>query len=178
MKYCWSINNEPGIGAPSATLFSCVLIVNFLVEVSRSSAPTEYVLKGGVIVVPVVYFLLRAAFVCARRYELHDNGITLYYPLGICKSYLWNEFTEIAICKIHYASGTTKHIEAIRCVVGREKHGPRQAIVAKEWWSRMEYEVVHFKRIISIYKTDSRLAEFHKLCPHPIGDYRHLEDRA
>ena len=178
MKYCWNTNDEIGIGAPSATVFSVFLFSNFIKEACLSASPMEYIIKMGLLAVPIVFFLLRTAFVCARRYELCETGITVFYPLGIHKFYFWQEFTEIAICKIHYASATTEHRVAIRCVIGEEKRGPKKAVVGKEWWSTMEYEVIHFERIISIYKTDDRIAEFHKLCPHPIKDYRYLEDRA
>lgn len=176
MKYCWSFSDNVGLGAPMCVLGAIVCVGNFGLEAFRSESPILYITKFGFLVVMIAFALLLTAFVCMRRYEIYFDGITICYPLGIKKKYLWDEFSEIALCKIHYAAWGTDHIIAIRCIVGEEKGGPKEAVVGKERWTRIEYEVVHFKKIISIYKTEERLAEFHKLCPHPIKDYRHLED--
>lgn len=176
MKYCWSFSNEVGLGGPVAAFGAILCIGSFVIETFRSVSPILYIARFGVLTFLSTFVLLLVAFVSTRRYEIQHDGITLYYPLGIKKKIHWREFSEIALCKVHYAAWSTEHIVAIRCVVGTEKHGPKQATVAKEWWSRIEYEIIYFPKVISIYKTEERIAEFHKFCPHRIFDYRNLED--
>lgn len=104
--------------------------------------------------------------------------MTLYYPFGIIRYHSWDDFKEIALCKVHYASASNKHVLAIRCALVDEKHGPRHAVVAKERWTKIEYEVLYFGKIITIYYTDDRYAEFVSVCPVSVNDYQHLEDRS
>lgn len=178
MRPCWSVNNKTAEGAFSSVILALICIFGYVSEAINSVSPFEYIIKVGIIVVPFVSIMLLTAFVCGRWYEIAADGMTIYYPLGITKKIHWNEFSEIALCKIHYAAWGTEHIVAIRCVIGEEKHGPKQALVGKEKWTRIGYEVFHFRKIISIYKTDERIAEFHHMCPLPIVDYRYLEDRS
>ena len=179
MRYCWShSDNNRSLLVPSCIFvsFGCIWELLHLFRLRYfSTAP------AGIIFLVCLFFSLLVcslvtAFVVSRRYQVAPFGITIYYPLGIKTHFRWDQFSEIALCKIHYASASNKHILAIRCVIGTEKHGPKQAVAAKEKWSTPEYEIIHHRQIISIYFTPDRIAEFHRFCPLPLADYRHLKD--
>lgn len=182
MRYCWShADNKRSLLVPAwifvslgciCCLFSLFRLRYFLI------APASHVILVYLILFSLLVYSLFTAFVVSRRYHVTPSGITIYYPLRIKKHFYWDQFSEIALCKIHYASASNKHILAIRCVIGTEKRGPRQAVVAKEKWTTPEYEIIHHRQIISIFFTPDRIAEFHRFCPHPLADYRHLEDRS
>lgn len=177
MKYCWSyVDDQVGLASPALGVFCVLCTASILREAMQSVAPLKYLLIAGAVFLPILTISFVVSFVCARRYQIDSNGMTIIYPFGITSRYSWEDFSEVALCKVHYASASNAHIVAIRCVVGEEKRGPRTASVAKETWSRPEYEILHFRRIISIYKTDARISEFHRLCPHPLKDYRNLPD--
>ena len=179
MRYCWShVDNEIGVTAPGAAFFSVVCIAAICAETKRYEDPAKYLLTICPIAIPVIACLLLTAFVSARRYEIDADGMTVLYPFGIFVRHSWDAFSEIALCKIHYASANNAHIMAIRCAIGEEKHGPKHAVVGKESWTRRRYEILRFRKVISIYKTDEREREFRAFCPIPIADYRHLADRA
>lgn len=168
MKPCWSRSDTQ-----IPTLGPGILMIGTLgigLAIGQGSIP-EIVLS--LIVWPLPILL---AIVSSRRYCASDQGLTVRYPFGFQKHYHWEDFSEISLCKVHYASGTNSHTLAIRCVVGKEDFGPGTAICAREDWSTQLYEVQHFRRIITIYHTPERLAEFETHCPCPIRDYRYLRD--
>lgn len=122
-------------------------------------------------------FLLFSQVIHMRKYKVDETGVTIRYLMGITKFYSWESFSEIALCKVHYRTKGPVHYElAIRCVVGPEKYGPKHATVANEWWSRPEYEVLHFKKIITIYYTEERFRHIQSMYPGSIADYCYLED--
>lgn len=178
MKYCWNhVDKEVGPAAPGFAMFGVICLGAMFAEAFGTSEPLKYLLTVGIIGIPVVAFVLFVSIVSARRYRIDAEGMTVRYPFGLTIRYRWAVFSEIAICKIHYASAGNAHIVAIRCVVGEEKHGPKHAVVGKGSWTRRRYEILRFRKVISIYKTDEREAEFRRFCPISIVDYRHLADR-
>ena len=177
MKRCWYLTEDDRnlIVAPAIALMIFSVFSEIRHVASCTNPVRRVVLDITIAVVPFTYFTL-VSLASVRRYSLSENGLTIIYPFGIKKVYSWEVFNEIALCKVHYASASTAHKLAIRCVVGEEKRGPKQAIVGKERWATMEYEVVHFGKVITIYYSDDRYNEFKSVCPIEITDYRHLED--
>lgn len=142
---------------------------------SRCSIHSVIVLWAGFIM--LYAFPLFFSFIASRKYSVSSDGIIVKYPLGINKLYSWDSFSEISLCKIHYASGSTKHILAIRCAIGCATCVPKNATTARAQWSTMTYEVMNYKKLISIYYSPERYAEFEELCPYPIKDYKSLKDK-
>lgn len=168
MKPCWSHSDTQGPTIGPGILLVSTLGLGF--AIGQGFTPELVIL---LVVLPLLVLL---AIVSSRRYSVSAQGLTVRYLFGLKKHYNWDSFTEISLCKVHYASGSTAHTLAIRCVVGKEDSGPHNAICAREDWSTQLYEVQHFRKIITIYHTPARLAEWEACCPRPIRDYRHLPD--
>ena len=180
MKYCWSYSdNQISLLSPSITLFSAMCISSFIREIyiGRYPAQTSMLLFLFVFLPCNAVFLL-IAMVGARKYKIDEKGMTISYPFAIKLHYKWQQFHEVAICKIHYAGGTNAHIVSIRCTLSEEKRGPKKAEIARENWTFPHYHILHFKTVIPIYYTEDRIKEFHHFCPLPITDYRYLKDRS
>lgn len=179
MKYCWRVNEDQiDLLPPMFVLFVLLCVSNGLREMMVSSDPVRYLGVAFVLLIIVLPLPGLASILSVRKYEISRDGLTLRYPFGISKHYRWEEFGEVALCKVHYAAASNKHILAIRCAVGDEKRGPKKATVAKGNWSTIEYEAFHFGKIITIYYTDERYEEFQEKCPLEIGDYRYLSDHS
>lgn len=166
MQCCWSRAKD---GHDRITPLLIASIVVFIVACRTSF---EYMLT-----VPVVLIFSYAACVSARTYRIDEHGLILRYPFSKEKLYPWDQLHEVALCKVHYASGSDNHIKAIRCVLREEADGPRNAKTARESWQTMSYEFLHQKTVVSIYYTPERFAEFQRLCPYEIADYRDLKER-
>lgn len=112
-----------------------------------------------------------------REYSVSSYGLTISY-LGIIRHhYEWEEFSEIAICKLRYSKKFRwMHLVGIRFVVGPEINGPQYAKQADEPWSTDTYEFRHWRTIITIEFSEERLEELRQICPKEIADYRHLQD--
>lgn len=177
MKYCWSYSDSSGnMIAPGVILLGVLCVASICGEcVGVPNAQEHFfmllTLFSILYVAPLFW-----AFISSRRYQLDQNGITIKYFLGIHKLYLWSDISEIAICKIHYAAGSTKHCVGIRCAIGIENCVPSDAKSAREEWSSRTYEILRARKIVTIYYTDERFAEFLKYCPLEIKDYRNLSD--
>ena len=179
MRCCWSHDDgSTNMIAPSVLLLGMLCISSIFREASTTDFSALQFQK--IFAVFAVLFVLPMffAYVSARKYHVSIDGLTIFYPFGIKHHFAWNEFCEIALCKIHYASGSSKHILGIRCAVTSEQSVPKNAILAREWWSSMGYEFIHFRKLITIYYTDERFVEIKKFCPVTIKDYRHLKDLA
>lgn len=179
MRYCWG--NDDGstnVIAPCVLVLGALCISSIIKDASTTTFSALQLSKMIAAFVVLYVLPMFAAYISARKYQISTDGLTIFYPFGIEHHYDWNEFYEIALCKIHYAPGSSKHILGIRCAVVSEQSVPKNAILAREWWSSMGYEFVHFKKLITIYYTDERFAEFEKHCPTTIKDYRHLKDLA
>ncbi len=173
MRYCWSYNDHspPWISLCWFVIGSAFSGGILYLSYYRSLTPLICL-----ILLPLTVISFLIAFITARRYQLNPNGVLVQYPFRIKHYIYWEQFAEISLCKIHYASASNSHILAIRCVIGTEKCSPRQATVARGRWSTPEYEVFHCRHILSVYYTTDRIAEFHRFCPHHLSDYRHLKD--
>ena len=179
MKHCWRTDeNQTNLLTPTFVLFSIMCIADIFKRMGQTDNPIAYCLLGLTFCSLVLLFPALAAMLSSRQYKVDANGMTVRYPFGIIRRYRWDDFKEIALCKVHYASASNKHFLAIRCALVDEKQGPKHAVVAKERWSKIEYEILHFGKIITIYYTEDRYAEFTAVCPVPINDYQHLEDRS
>lgn len=178
MKRCWYMSeDDPNLIAAPAIAVMVFSVFSEIGHIASSANPLRRIALDLVIAaIPFTYFIL-ASLASARRYSLSEAGLIIAYPFGIKKVYFWKDFSEIALCKVHYASASAAHKLAIRCVVGKEKKGPKHAIVGKERWSTMEYELVHFGKVITIYYSEERYNEFQTVCPIRIADYQYLEDR-
>lgn len=172
MKCCWSIHpKQSNMMSAGVILLAVMCLPKILSEGSGE-------LKARMAVIFLLLFSGPAfwAYVSARKYQISTTGMIVRYPLGYSRKYCWSDFSEIALCKVHYSAHGTKPTLAIRCVVGKEEFGPAQAIASNEWWSTPGYEVLHFSRVVSIYFTPERYAEFLEHCPYPMKDYRYLKD--
>lgn len=174
MRYCWSHEDDkPHMITPAWFSVGIACAGGFLyLGYYRFLTPMICL-----ILFPLMVCAFFVSFITARRYLLDSSGILIQYPFHIRHHIPWEQFSEISLCKIHYASASDKHVCAIRCVIGAEKHGPKQACVANESWSTPEYEILHCRHIFSIFYTPDRIADFHRFCPYPLADYRHLKDR-
>ena len=176
MKRLWfTREDQQNTLFPVAILFCVLSVFSFLRDFRKTTNPIIYCLLG--IAFAVVFYLVfgRITVLSLTKYEVKSDGLAIYYPLRITKFYKWEEFKEIALCKVHYASAANSYKLAIRCSLIEEKHGPKQAIIAKERWQRIEYEAWHFGKIFTIYHTDERYDEFAAAYPYEIKDYQHLD---
>ncbi len=165
MKYCWSYSDSSGpIEGP------CVILVGVLF-LSRIHTLGELVLFSIVFVLALLW-----SYITSRKYQIDEHGITVRYPFGIRRKYPWSAISEVAICKIHYASKSASHAVGIRCAIGSESCVPSNAKSAREDWTSMTYEIMHFWKLITVYYTKERLEEFEKYYPSEIKDYRSLRD--
>lgn len=175
MKYCWHEQKNRLF-----TIFGLVLTLAIFVYVFfyiLSNWPP--ILGIPLLLLATYYYLLflLCVFVEERKYQVSAEGIQISYPFRITHKYSWDDFSEIALCKVRYNSKYPQmHSVAIRCVVGKEKRGPQDAKQANEKWSTELYEVKHWKSVVTIEFSDQRFKEFFSLCPCIISDYRHLED--
>lgn len=171
MKYCWSNGKTLGGRIGPVVIISMVILVpKFIWEMHTSG----YLPLVHLSIMLVACYGLFASWVSERKYEITSEGVYIKFPLKAKQFHPWSEFSEIALCKVHFAPQRDVHTVAIRCVIGREKAGPKHARVANEKWAFVSYEYRNYKQIISIYYTEERYEEFQALCPLPIKDYRHL----
>lgn len=177
MRCCWSHSNTSGNMIAPGVILLGVLCISGIIRSASANPPGS---AAGLLTVFLVLYALPlfCAFVSARKYMVSSEGLTIVYPFGIKKHYAWSAFSEIALCKIHYASGSADHILGIRCAIGTETCVPKDAAAAREQWSTMAYELKHFRNLVSIYYTPERYTEFTDNCPYPIKDYRALKDKA
>lgn len=168
MRYCWSYSNDSGnMIAPGVILWG----VLSLPELIGGKHPAHSITIFCFLYAIVVFFTI----ISARKYKVCAEGIILVYPFGIRKLYPWSEFSEIALCKIHFASGSSAHILGIRCSLSSKTSVPSNATSAREVWTTMTYEARHFRHLFSIYYTDERYEELLKFCPFPIKNYYSLK---
>ena len=172
MKYCWSIHNRQSPLMPACVILLALMSIPEILGQNSD----ELRLKMSVLFLALFWGPAFWAFISARQYKIESDGMTVKYPFGYIRKYRWSAFSEIALCKIHYSARGTNPTLAIRCVIGKESFGPANASASNEWWSTAGYEVIHFRRVISVYCTAERYTEFLKCCPHPIEDYRYLRD--
>lgn len=126
------------------------------------------------------YGLFRLAFMVVidqREFCFSEQGLTISY-FGLWKTqYSWDDFSEIAICKLRYSQRFRWiHKVGIRFAVGYEPNGPQFAKEADEPWSTDAYEFRHWRTIITIEFSEERLAELRRFCPREVRDYRNLKD--
>lgn len=162
---------------PGVILIGVLCVSSIIRESVASSHSIHFVVVLLTGFLMLYAFPLFFSFIGSRKYKVSSNGVIVKYPFGINKLYPWDDFSEIALCKIHYASGSTKHILAIRCAIGCETCVPKNTTTARAQWTTMTYEVMHYQKLISIYYSPERYAEFVELYPYPIKDYRSLRDK-
>lgn len=178
MKYCWRVTkNERNFVAPMLLLLLTMSVMDICTHMQQSTDPLKYGVVATIILSLVLLYPTLVAILNFRKYSVTKGGLVLHYPMGIRKSYQWDSFSEIGLCKVHYASASTAHKLAIRCVVGSERRGPMHAVVGKERWAKMSYEAFRFWKVITIYYSEDRYNEFIAYCPKKIIDYTYLEDR-
>ena len=165
MEYCWKRSDESGM----APIYITSSVIFILISMMGDFHPAMRLLF-----VPVVLWNLHLATISARKYSVSPEGMTISRPFGRKRMIPWNEFSEVALCKIHYTN--VGHVLAIRCVIGREADGPSQALWAKERWQTVGYEALHHKKVISIYFTQARYDAISNVCPLRIRDFRYLRD--
>lgn len=171
MKHCWSDGKTMGGRIGPVVIISIVILgPKFIRELHASGYYPPILL----FLIFAVYYGLFTSWVSERKYEISPEGIYIKFPFKAKQLHRWSEFSEIALCKVHYAQQSDFHRAAIRCVIGREEGGPKRARKANEKWAFASYEYRKYKQIISIYYTEERYEEFRALCPLPIKDYRHL----
>ena len=179
MRCCWShSDNSVNMIAPGVLLIGVLCICSIIREGFAAENRPDFIAVYLVLFIMLYASPLFVAFVSARKYKLSSDGILIVYPLGIKELYSWSDFSEIALCKIHYASGSMNHVLGIRCAIGSETCVPKNATVARGQWSTMTYELTHFRKLVSIYYTSERYEEFVRFCPYSINDYQTLKDRA
>ena len=108
-----------------------------------------------------------------RKYRVDKDGLEIQYLIFPPILYPWDQISEIGICKVHYNSrGMLKYDTVIRCVIGKEKRGPRHGYGA---WATIEYEMFHLTKVIPITLSALRLNEFERIAQAEIVDYRKIK---
>lgn len=104
-----------------------------------------------------------------RGYELNSQGISIQYTKKKKLFYPWDEITQVCICEIHRsANGATKDI-VIWCTIGSIVNGPPDP---SRRWNSSEYELSHFRSVLTVEFSPDRLIEFKKFVKGNISDYR------
>lgn len=180
MRFCRSANYRQLENIMMGTLLAALLMITFGFPLRINT----YIPENGSIPPGVILFIVLTAFlyICLlilaikhvsvviwinEKYSVSSKGLTRSSFRNNVREHLWSEFTEIAICKLHYVRGGPATV--IRCVIGPESWGP-----SKGWgrWVRKAYSFKNRHRIILIDHSDEILEEFQQMCPFEIKDYR------
>lgn len=104
-----------------------------------------------------------------RGYELNGQGISIQYTKRKKAFYSWDEITQVCICEIHRsANGATSDV-VIWCTAGTIINGPPDPA---RRWNSSEYELSHFRSVLTMEYSPDRLVEFKKFVRGNISDYR------
>lgn len=178
MKYCWYESKSTVVRKiePYMDVFLLfILLYGMKEDIQRMHIIPVLVISGFCFL--FIGYMMLNWFVNERKYCLTERGISVKYPFGIQRHYVWSDFRDITVCKVRFVpKDRHSYSVAIRCATETEYPGPRSAVVANEKWATEFYDTIHWKMLITIEYTDERYKEFHAICPQTIHDYRHLEN--
>lgn len=101
----------------------------------------------------------------SRRYRLDEDGITIDYLKKFTVKYPWSIVSHICVCDVNHAMKTDDRFDiVIRIAIGSERKGPFSEGYLSwsnkyEPWRKMEYNAIHYRKIILIEYTETRLKE-------------------
>ena len=114
--------------------------------------------------------------IMARKFEVDAQGITIYYLSRYQVHYSWEDVTEISICDVHHTTkGPLRFDLVIRILVGTEnkKRKSLASLLGRyETWRQGIYSMIHFRRVLLIRYSTSRLEEIRNASGKEILDYR------
>lgn len=173
MKNCLNPKLKP--------LFNNTLYLVCLIFIWSVLALFIYAIKHGITpLLACLYFVICVlvsfeTYVITRQYAVSKQGLTIRYAFGRTREYRWDEFEQVALCKVHFNRRSGVHRVVIRCTKLLEAQGPRNTEIANEKWSSELYEVRNWQDVISIEYTEERYQEFAAVYPYLIEDYRFLK---
>lgn len=129
------------------------------------------VFSALILVGAILLFLLNT-----RKFRITKDGLQIRYITGTVCSYGWDEISEIGICKVRYAAkDISRYKTVLRCVIGNEENGPSHGYGS---WATEIYELLHFRKIVTISYTQMRLEDICAVCPFDVIDYRYIRKNA
>jgi len=175
MKYCRTQDGRNAFLIATSVIFlTFVILVIHLRNLLRNTSETDYGWFFSFAVFSIVFFIVLLLVMCVillwkhRKYELHEEYISVAYFTKLPKLIPWENISEVAVCRVHFSTrGGWDTV--IRIVVGHEKCGPREGYGP---WSYQRYSLLHQNRIIIIDYTETKMKELADICPLPIRDYR------
>lgn len=176
MKYCW-YESKPKLVRILEPWFYLFLFFILLhgIRADRDKIPVVPLLFMAVCCLLFICYALLNWFVNERKYRVSERGITVQYPFGIRRVYVWSDFRDITLCKVRFIPKDPRSYSiAIRCAVETEYPGPRSAFSADESWSKEFYDTLHWEKLVTIESTPERYQEFASFCPQTIHDYTDL----
>ncbi len=122
-----------------------------------------------------ILLLLFGCFICgfgifqqaiySRRFRLDEDGITIEYLKKFTVKYPWSTASHICVCDVNHVAKTDDSFDiVIRITIGSERRGPfSEGYLSQsnkfEPWRKMEYNAIHYRKIILIEYTETRLKE-------------------
>lgn len=127
-------------------------------------------LAGGVLGLGLMIGLFGIVndLVLTREYAIDPNGITLRYAGRKRVFHPWSQVSQICVCVIHPGKLECVRDEVIWCNLGKARRLPPRR---KNW----EYEVFHFRSVLTVEFTPERLEAFRLCSGRDIPDYRHFD---
>ena len=107
--------------------------------------------------------------VSTREYLVDPNGITIRYFRRHKVKYLWKDIGTIIVCDVNHAPKNPDNFDlVIRISIGIEKNGPpcrnEPTILSRhDLWRCSEYGLIHFRNVILIEYSESRLAQIQEM---------------
>lgn len=124
-------------------------------------------LAGGGLALGLMFGLFGIAsdLLVTREYAIDTNGITLRYAGRKRVFHPWSQISQICVCVMHPGKLDSVRDEVIWCNLGEPRKLPPR-------WKNWEYEVFHFRRVLTVEFTPERLEAFQACSGREIPDYR------
>lgn len=107
--------------------------------------------------------------VSSREYFVDPNGITIRYFKRYKVKYSWKDIGTVIVCDVNHAPKNPDNFDlVIRISIGIEKNGPSHSnepmvLSRHDLWRRSEYGIIHFRKVILIEYSESRLAQIQEM---------------
>ena len=132
MKYCLDITRDPRLRTLEVVglLFLEAAVFIMLLKDTHAYRCMVVLCYFGLCLLTWIdaYFL-------SRKNSVDPMGIIVIYPFGYTMKYEWNQFVQIAVCRVHMKTRSHKEKVAIRFTTSTEANGPHNAKYANEKWS-------------------------------------------
>lgn len=107
--------------------------------------------------------------VSSREYLVDANGLTIRYFKRHKVKYPWKDIGTIIVCDVNHAPKDPDNFDlVIRISIGIERNGPfcanKPMVLSRhEHWRQSEYGIMHFRNVILIEYSESRLAKIQEM---------------